>query len=191
MKKSHAWRRKDKYYHNFMIIMNYIIIYTNTNYIILYRFHTNVEIHPNPKISSSFFVILITNHCSFTFFSPPASPEAIADKNQRSRISSFATHPYSWNRERSRVLSQFEHGLVRATNQFPHADILERCIEKLVHTSSVCTSPRSLPFFHVPHSVTRFVPRRSRKNTREYSKPTPVSSLSATTSQLFRCHRRW
>lgn len=107
------------------------MIIMNTNYIILYKFHTKfIQIQNFP----SFFVILITNHCSLTFFSPPASPEAIADKNQRSRISSFATHPYSWNRERSRVLSQFEHGLVRATNQFPHADILERCIEKLVHT---------------------------------------------------------
>lgn len=147
------------------------------------------EIHPNPKLSTPFLHPFPNHQSLFTHFFVPSTVawgDQIKIKGHGSRVSS-PIHIHET--ERSRVLSQFEHGLVRATNQFPHADVLERCIEKLVHTVRACTS--SLPSFHVPHSVTRFVPRRSRKNTREYSKPTPVSSLSATTSQLFRCHRRW
>lgn len=51
---------------------------------------------------------------------------------------------------------------VRATNQFPLSNILERCVRAYVVLAL---------FSLVSRSVTRFVPRRSRKNTREARSP--------------------
>lgn len=103
-------------------------------------FHTRETRSNKFQIQKKFstpFVIpsLITNHCSLTFSPSHHSPRRsqIKIKGHGSRVSP-PIHIHET--ERSRVLSQFEHGLVRATNQFsPHGYIGKVYREACTHSS--------------------------------------------------------
>lgn len=145
-----------------------IILYTNT---------LN-ETCTNPKLFTSFVPSSLPQSL-FTYFSSLCHHPRrlqIKIKGHGSRVSpSIHIHESLW------VLSQFE-----------AAGSRNKSISPLEYIGKVCSSVRgsrsllSCPAFGYP--------LRSASKQEEYSrgsKPTLMSSLSATTSQLFRCHRRW
>lgn len=162
------WRREDKCYCNFeWSWIECISICPHSSYnviahetkrihfiIILYTLN---ETCTNPKLFTSFVPHPFPNRCLLTF--PPCA-EAVTDKNQRSRISSFAIHPYSW------IALSF-------ISIWSAAGSRNKSISPLEYIGKVCTpfECTSALFSLVPRSVTRFVPRRSRKNTREARSP--------------------